>query len=250
MQAPHDRLCEMDEKEETALEQAKETQQAQSRESIFIREPDSPRLQRLVTSAGFDKLTALLLVIWVTYSSVSAIQKNLGLTLNILFASTVILNLLVLVRHQPQRVSLNPWFWLLTLVASTHVAWYGVFMDNSGSIQLTPDWVSYAIATFGMGMTVWGRVALGLNFSFVPALRKIVNTGPFRYVRHPVYTGLVLLLVARFTESASVTTLILTVTGMILWALKGASEEVFLSRDDAYREYMQHTRWRLIPFVF
>jgi protein-S-isoprenylcysteine O-methyltransferase Ste14 len=36
------------------------------------------------------------------------------------------------------------------------------------------------------------RLSRGRNIGFVPAQREIVTAGAYRYVRHPIYTGLIL----------------------------------------------------------
>ncbi|KQV90439.1 isoprenylcysteine carboxylmethyltransferase family protein [Rhizobacter sp. Root1221] len=213
---------------------------------------DSPRpswFQRFTRSQLGDKLMALVLVAWMTNSSIIAIRKDLGLALTLLFAAVIVLNVQVLFRRVPAKVTSNPWFWLLTVAASGHIALYALLMTDAAP-PLTPHWLNNTMAVVGMSLMVWARATMGLNFGFVPALRGIVTTGPFRFVRHPVYTSLVILLVVNFLDHASVTSFVLGLSGVVLWVLKVFAEESFLRHETAYRDYMAAVRWRLVPGVF
>jgi len=57
------------------------------------------------------------------------------------------------------------------------------------------------IVAAGLGFTVWARIHLGRNWSGTVTLKQgheFVRSGPYRYVRHPIYTGLL----AAFAGSA------------------------------------------------
>ena len=61
--------------------------------------------------------------------------------------------------------------------------------------------VGVLIVAAGLGFTVWARIHLGRNWSGTVTLKQgheFVRSGPYRYVRHPIYTGLL----AAFAGSA------------------------------------------------
>ena len=52
-----------------------------------------------------------------------------------------------------------------------------------------------ALTAFGLALSVWARVHLGRNWSGVVTLKEdheLVRSGPYAWVRHPIYTGLLL----------------------------------------------------------
>lgn len=56
-------------------------------------------------------------------------------------------------------------------------------------------WVGAALTLAGLLFTVWARVHLGRNWSGIVTLKEgheLVTGGPYRFVRHPIYTGLLL----------------------------------------------------------
>lgn len=56
-------------------------------------------------------------------------------------------------------------------------------------------WVGVVMVALGLGFSVWARRCLGRNWSGTVTVKQdheLVRSGPYRYVRHPIYTGLLL----------------------------------------------------------
>jgi len=54
-------------------------------------------------------------------------------------------------------------------------------------------WVAVLVTALGLLFTVWARVHLGRNWSGVVTVKReheLIDTGPYAFVRHPIYTGL------------------------------------------------------------
>lgn len=70
------------------------------------------------------------------------------------------------------------------------------------SVQLWPDeaarWLcALVLVVPGLGFSLWARVHLGRNWSGTVTVKQdheLVRSGPYAYVRHPIYTGLIVAL--------------------------------------------------------
>jgi protein-S-isoprenylcysteine O-methyltransferase Ste14 len=81
--------------------------------------------------------------------------------------------------------------------------------------------------------------------------QKVISTGPYAYVRHPMYAGALLLLIGMPLSLGSSWALLLIVpfTPVLVWRI--LDEERFLLRNlPGYAEYAGTVRYRLIPYVW
>jgi protein-S-isoprenylcysteine O-methyltransferase Ste14 len=120
--------------------------------------------------------------------------------------------------------------------------------------------VSWYISIVGDILIVVGFYTVFLVFkenTFASALvevsaeQKVISTGPYAYMRHPMYIGALILLFGAPLALGSwwgILTII-PITAVIIWRL--LDEERLLARDLAgYAEYCQKVKYRLIPFVW
>ena len=95
--------------------------------------------------------------------------------------------------------------------------------------------------------------ALGSGFTPFPKPTEsgaLVETGPYAVVRHPVYSGGILI-AAGISVALSPWALVATAALAVVWALKARVEERFLrERYPAYAAYRERVRHRLIPYVY
>ena len=105
------------------------------------------------------------------------------------------------------------------------------------------------------GVLVVASAARALGAGLTPYPRPsrqgaLVAEGPYAVVRHPIYSGGILVFTAialALSPAALVPAALLAVT----WALKSRVEERFLiERYPGYTDYCSRTRYRLVPFVY
>jgi protein-S-isoprenylcysteine O-methyltransferase Ste14 len=97
----------------------------------------------------------------------------------------------------------------------------------------------------GYLLIIWSLARLGRRFGIAPADRGLVVSGPYRFVRHPMYSGELLL---RLALSAGNPGAPLVFSGLLyLQVLRALREEQVIA---GYAEYANAVRWRLIPGVF
>ena len=87
------------------------------------------------------------------------------------------------------------------LVLVLYLALVGIpFADRRG-IGVIPEgstlrWLGVALSTLGYGFVFWSGLALGKQYSPEVTIQKdhrLITSGPFRWIRHPRYLGIVLL---------------------------------------------------------
>ena len=199
----------------------------------------NPKVDRAIA------VVAILPMLW----SARYRYQHYGLNLPVVyyFISTFVVVLTMVSRRPPKRITSNPWFWLLAFVNTYFPQAILPFMDRGGPV-ISPK-VSNVLAIVALLFSLWARLSLGRNIGFVPAQREIVTGGAYGYVRHPIYTGLILSYLAvalRIYSPRNVTLLGFAVFWMIL---KSLVEESFLRTDPQYAAYMTKVRARWIPFA-
>lgn len=173
---------------------------------------------------------------------------HIGLPLIAAVLNTLILVVTMVIRRPPKRVTPNPWYWLLAFVASYWLVFIIFFLRKG--MPLAPNWLTDSIAMLGLLVVLWARLSLGRNIGFVPAQRELVRTGAYAFMRHPVYTGVLLTHTAFVLRAYSPMNAVLMGLG-VLWfiPIKSLVEEDFLRADPQYAAYMKRVRARWIPFV-
>lgn len=113
-------------------------------------------------------------------------------------------------------------------------------------------WPRYSEGLFAAGglLTFTVLVWLGRNFAILPAVREIVVSGPFRWVRHPMFVGELLMILACCLARPSGFTALLMVLSLPLITLRIAAEERILIQCDTYARYVHAVRWRLLPGIW
>ncbi|RRR47381.1 isoprenylcysteine carboxylmethyltransferase family protein [Mycolicibacter terrae] len=85
----------------------------------------------------------------------------------------------------------------------------------------------------------------------VEAGQTLVSTGLYGLVRHPMYTGNVLLMAGVPLALGSYWGLVLLLPGMALLMLRILDEEQLLTQElTGYREYTERVRYRLLPYLW
>jgi protein-S-isoprenylcysteine O-methyltransferase Ste14 len=115
-----------------------------------------------------------------------------------------------------------------------------------GDQQLAADLLLVA----GLAWAVWSLRFLGRNLSVIAQARQVVEKGPYRWVRHPLYTGeIVSALGLALTASSgpAIAVWVLLVALQVYRALR--EEQVLLRALPGYRAYRRRTA-ALLPGIF
>jgi protein-S-isoprenylcysteine O-methyltransferase Ste14 len=112
--------------------------------------------------------------------------------------------------------------------------------------------IATALVVLGVGIAVWARVHIGRNWGMPMSVKEspeLVTTGPYAYVRHPIYSGVMLaMLGAALYIGAWWAFLFLLFTGYFAYSAK--KEEALLEKTFPvqYPPYKERTKM-FVPFV-
>lgn len=187
----------------------------------------------------------------------------LGLTY---FASEVLLTITRRSRTKTGEKQDRSTLGLIWLVIGLSIA-AGMFVARSRTLRAgvvglfdfpDSDWIPLlAIALFAAGLALrwWAIVTLGRFFTVDVVVEKdheVVQRGPFRWVRHPSYTGVLVAFTGwAMTLGNWVAMGLVLVPIFIAFVRRMKVEEEALSRalGERYREYMKRTK-RLVPGLY
>lgn len=108
------------------------------------------------------------------------------------------------------------------------------------------------IEACGIGLAVWARVHLGRNWGMPMTSKEepeLVTSGPYRYVRHPIYSGLLLAVLGTALATNLYWLIALAVMGAyFLYSARVEERLMDTAFPDRYPSYRAQTKM-LIPFV-
>ena len=107
----------------------------------------------------------------------------------------------------------------------------------------------------GLALRWFSIVYLGRFFTVnvsIAADHRLIDTGPFRWIRHPSYTGMLMVVLGIGLCSLNFTSLLIIVVPSIcvcLWRIRIEEEALMSAFGEQYRNYVQRTK-RLLPFIY
>jgi protein-S-isoprenylcysteine O-methyltransferase Ste14 len=115
-------------------------------------------------------------------------------------------------------------------------------------------WTGAMITAAGIGIALAARAFLGRNWSgwvTVKKGHKLIRTGPYALVRHPIYSGVLLGILGTAIVVGEVRGLVATAVAVLGLRLKSLQEERFMEEEfgQEYGEYKKHIK-AIIPHVW
>ncbi|MBZ9797899.1 methyltransferase family protein [Mesorhizobium sp. ES1-4] len=119
--------------------------------------------------------------------------------------------------------------------------------------DLAVAWTCVVLIAAGIAFAWWARIHLGRLWSATVTAKadhRVVDTGPYRLVRHPIYSGLLLSVLATMVAKGTVWGIAGTALLIIGVVLKAGLEERFLRGElgPAYDDYARRVPM-LVPFA-
>lgn len=161
-------------------------------------------------------------------------------TAGVILINTVAL-VLFMVRRDPKKLGSK---------SDLVVALLGTFM-----VSLLQD--KHSLANTGVLPTVlqiagvlgwaWALSTLGRSFGLVAADRGLVQHGPYRFIRHPVYAFEILFFLGYLAAVPTPRSALIISVWIVFQCLRIVREERII---EGYAGYTENVRWRLIPFIW
>lgn len=126
------------------------------------------------------------------------------------------------------------------------------------NLRLTPHTdatgvIAAAVCVVGLAIALWSRWTLAGNWSSDVRFKEghqLMKTGPYRFVRHPIYTGILLMLTAPAIQFGRLHHWLgLTIMCAGIWIKLKQEEALMLQHFPEYSEYRKRVK-ALIPFLF
>jgi protein-S-isoprenylcysteine O-methyltransferase len=136
--------------------------------------------------------------------------------------------------------------------------WLSIRAQGRWPEAMLPPWsVPIGVALFVGGMVLrwYSIIQLGRFFTVnvsIAADHQLIDTGPYRFVRHPSYTGALLAFIGFamvLRNWASVLVISLPVAFAFLYRINVEERALIQALGERYRDYIGRTK-RLIPFVY
>lgn len=114
-------------------------------------------------------------------------------------------------------------------------------------------WVAAALVTAGLGLCLWARRTLAGNWSGAVTLKEgheLVQNGPYRSIRHPIYTGVLMMILGTGLAGGEVHALLAFPIALTALWLRSRMEERWMSEafGERYADYRKNS-WALVPLV-
>ena len=141
---------------------------------------------------------------------------------------------------------------LLTNVAA--IVCVRVFRGATFATAIT-CYIGLVLMSAGLLLRWWAVVHLGRFFTVnvaVAADQRVIDSGPYRWIRHPSYSGLLLLALGIgmcFGNVASILVILIPIIALMLKRMRIEEEALANGLGNAYRAYMDRTK-RLIPGIY
>ncbi|HEY2482927.1 MAG TPA: methyltransferase [Caulobacteraceae bacterium] len=163
----------------------------------------------------------------------------------VILAPEGLVALFMILRRRPLAVTTRPWDWLVAMAALTLP-----MLVAPGGTTLVPPLTGVALVFAGLGLSIWATLCLGRSFGLAAANRGVVQSGPYRLLRHPIYAGYLVSDLGFLLMNPTGRNLGLYALALALTLARVSAEEGLLAADPAYVAFAAKVRHRLVPGLY
>lgn len=148
------------------------------------------------------------------------------------------------------------WYRIPVIIGGVMIGTFRVWHPPM-TLPITPDteatrYAGAFVCVAGLAIAIWARWTLGGNWSSEVTFKQdhqLVKRGPYRFARHPIYTGILVMCCAQPIQFGRLHFWLgLIIIGIGLWIKLKQEEIVMLKHFPEYSDYRKQVK-ALVPFV-
>jgi protein-S-isoprenylcysteine O-methyltransferase Ste14 len=163
-------------------------------------------------------------------------------------ASFYMLLALLIMTRSPAKAQADGVLPRIAAFVGTYLPWTITFFGKTD--QALPNLLSTACVLIGTVMMLVTIRHLGRSFSLVPQARSVVQTGPYRWIKHPLYFSEQIAILGVVLQYLTPVAVIVFVVHIGVQVSRILYEEDLLRRNCPEYSSYEASRWRLIPCVW
>ena len=141
-------------------------------------------------------------------------------------------------------------------IAPTAAAYVGTFLPflfafaGGSEVPEALELFAVGLMALGMSFTVWSLITLGKSFGVEPQVRTLVQHGPYRLIRNPLYVGEMVTLIGAVCFSPTLLKTAILLALAAIQAYRAIQEELLLEENlPEYAAYKLRSK-RFVPGIF
>jgi protein-S-isoprenylcysteine O-methyltransferase Ste14 len=163
----------------------------------------------------------------------------------LLLISEGIVAFFIIVRRLARYLSIRPVDWIIAL-AGTGLPMF----VRAGGQAVLPSVFGATFMFAGLLLAIWAKLSLRRSLGVVAANRGAVASGPYRFIRHPMYAGYITIYLGYLLNNPLSWNFGVYLMSLVLQVVRVLAEERILRTDPAYNAYAERVRFRFLPAVF
>jgi protein-S-isoprenylcysteine O-methyltransferase Ste14 len=207
--------------------------------------PLNPRTERVLQGAIDLGERIFILLLFATF--VVRLSHTIGIRPYNMLAliSEGLVAFFIVVRRPAQNLTMRPLDWVVALAGTA----LPMFV-RAGAHPVLPPMTGTILMFAGLSLAVWAKLSLRRSFGIAAANRGAVSAGPYRFLRHPMYAGYIVVYVGFFLNNPLWWNFGLYIVAALLLVARLRAEEALLKTDPVYDSYCSRVPYRLIPSLF
>lgn len=191
-------------------------------------------------------VACLVQAIFVGAAAQAYLNDTSRVSIILLIISEAVTFFILILSRLPKTIDYHPTAFIMVVVAYCYL----ILLDHDNCVRLIPEHVAVMMQAVGMIWTIYAKLSIGRSFGLLPASRGLVDTGAYRWVRHPIYAGYLATHIGYLLANFGLRNLLVIMLLYVVQIMRILREESILTSSIDYRNYALRVRYRLIPGLF